>query len=114
MIRKLFQEILNTKKYHQNNKNVFQSQEHLFSIDEKYALAMPYFLLKSNIRYNAYKRFIWLLENQSEYFYTNIDKMVQYGSYKALWDFLSICDTHNINVDKEKFYEVIKNDYQKC
>ena len=92
MIRKLFREILNTKKHHQTNKNVSYSQEYLYSIDENYALLMPYFLLKVNLRHNAFKRFIWLLENQSEYFYANIEKMVQYGSYSVLWEYLSVCE----------------------
>ena len=117
MIRKLFREILNTKKHHQTNKNVSYSQEYLYSIDENYALLMPYFLLKVNLRHNAFKRFIWLLENQSEYFYANIEKMVQYGSYSVLWEFLSVCECQRVLVDKEKFYEVIKkglNDEIEC
>lgn len=108
MIQKLFKEILNTQKHNQTTKTINISQDYLYSINEKYALVIPYFLLKVNMHYNAFKRLIWLLVNQPEYFYGNIKKIAQYGSYKALWEFMSFCDAQGNKIDKEKVYEFFK------
>ena len=55
----------------------------------------------------AYKRFVWLMQNHPTEFYRNLYLIPVVGSWKDIWQILFYAEDASVNVDKEKFFEVI-------
>ena len=55
----------------------------------------------------AFKRFIWILKNHPGDFYRNLYLIPIVGSWKDLWQILSYAEDAGVDVEKDKFFEVI-------
>ena len=55
----------------------------------------------------AYKRFVWLMQNHPDEFYRNLYLIPVVGSWKDIWQVLFYAEDAGVKADKEKFFEVI-------
>ena len=58
-------------------------------------------------RDEAYKRFVWLMQNHPDEFYRNLYLIPVVGSWKDIWQILFYAEDAGVKADKEKFFEVI-------
>lgn len=55
----------------------------------------------------AYKRFVWLMQNHPDEFYRNLYLIPVVGSWKDIWQILFYAEDAGVKADKENFFEVI-------
>lgn len=54
----------------------------------------------------SFKRYLWYLVNKPDAFYNNLWLFIVCGSYKDIWELITLAKIHNIRIDEEKIFEV--------